>query len=206
MRGATEGIGSVSPGRGLGIEVLIRLHVDALAALGIVERRGVGRVRYLDVVSLRIQEQQLHRVLEMNKVAGLENPADLLTKYLNRERIDACIDLIGYRFETGRAQSTAQLHSCGHVDGGGSPRADQGESSSLFLRSGASPPLSQVGGVLGDASNCSKSSWQARAQNDEQCAVRDADGCTTHGVLKLTLEKSLCFQSGIFAHQNIMSF
>ena len=44
VRGATEGIGLVSLGRDLGIEVLIRLHVDASAALGIVERRGVGRV------------------------------------------------------------------------------------------------------------------------------------------------------------------
>ena len=58
VRSATEGIGLVSLGRDLGIEVLIRLHVDASAALGIVERRGVGRVRHLDVGSLWIQEQQ----------------------------------------------------------------------------------------------------------------------------------------------------
>ena len=60
----------------------------------------------------------MRRILEMHKVAGLENPADFLTKYLTRERIDAYSDLIGYRFEEGRAQSTAQLHSCrgiGHM-------------------------------------------------------------------------------------------
>ena len=66
----------MSLGRDLGIEVLIRLHFDAAAALGIVERKGVGRVRHLDVGSLWIQEQQLRRIPEMHKVAGLENPAD----------------------------------------------------------------------------------------------------------------------------------
>ena len=47
VRGAAEGIGLISLGRDLGIEYLIRLHIDASAALGIIERRGVGRVRHL---------------------------------------------------------------------------------------------------------------------------------------------------------------
>ena len=45
VRGATEGIGLISLERDLGMEFLVRLHVDASAALGIIERRGVGRVR-----------------------------------------------------------------------------------------------------------------------------------------------------------------
>ena len=79
VRGAAEGIGLISLGRDLGIEYLIRLHIDASAALGIIERRGVGRVRHLEVGSLWIQEQQLKRIVEMLKVPGLENPADLVT-------------------------------------------------------------------------------------------------------------------------------
>ena len=63
VRGAAEGIGLISLGRDLGIGHLVRLHIDALAALGIIEQRGVGRVRHLEVESLWIQEQQLKRVI-----------------------------------------------------------------------------------------------------------------------------------------------
>ena len=46
----------------------------------------------------------------MLKVPGLENPADLKTKHLKRERIHVYVDLIGYRFESGRATTTDDLH------------------------------------------------------------------------------------------------
>ena len=88
VRGATEGIGLISLAQDIGLQLTVRLHVDASAALGIIERRGVGRVRHLDVGTLWLQEQQLRRVLELHKVEGLRNPGDLLTKYLAVERID----------------------------------------------------------------------------------------------------------------------
>ena len=52
VRGATEGINLTSLARDLGMEFLVRLHVGASAALGIIERRGVARVRHLDIGSL----------------------------------------------------------------------------------------------------------------------------------------------------------
>ena len=88
VRSATEGIGLVLLARDLGMEFLVRLHVDASAALGIIERRGVGRVRHLDVGSLWNQEEQLRRIIELKKVAGLVNPGDLLIKNLCIQRID----------------------------------------------------------------------------------------------------------------------
>ena len=88
----------------------MRLHIDASTALGIIGRRGVGRVRHLEVGSVWIQEQQLKRIVDMFKVPALENPADLITKRLNCERISVCADLIGYFVESGRATTTADLH------------------------------------------------------------------------------------------------
>ena len=87
------------------------LHLDAAAALGILERRGVGRVRHLDVASLWLQEKELRRIIEMHKVPGLENPADLATKHLTRDKIDKCCGLLGYSFVDGRSATTANLHS-----------------------------------------------------------------------------------------------
>ena len=109
----------ISLGRDLGIEHLVRRHIDASAALGIIERRGVGRVRRLEVGSLWIQEQQLNiyiyiyiyiYIWKCSKFLGGRSPADLVTKHFNRERINVHADLIGYRFESGRATTTADLH------------------------------------------------------------------------------------------------
>ena len=112
VRGATEAIGLVSLALDLGIVMLVRLHIDASAALGIIERRGVGRVRHLDVGTLWLQEQQLRRVVEFKKVEGLNNPEGLCTKPLSRERIDTYTKLIGYKFADGRAELAVTLNSC----------------------------------------------------------------------------------------------
>ena len=73
VKGATEALGLISLAADIGMDMTARLHVDANAALGIIERRGVGRVRHLDVGTLWLQEQQLRKVLEMQKVEGLKN-------------------------------------------------------------------------------------------------------------------------------------
>ena len=82
VKTACEALGSVALTQDLGIDVRVRLHVDAAAALGILEHQGVGRVRHLDIGVLWLQEQQLRRVVELTKVLGTENPADLMTKHL----------------------------------------------------------------------------------------------------------------------------
>ena len=58
----------------MGIDMTARIHVDASAALGILERRGVGRVRHLDVGALSLQDQALRRAAEFLKVKGTSNP------------------------------------------------------------------------------------------------------------------------------------
>ena len=111
VKGAAESVGIVSLGADLGLTLKVRLHMDAAAALGILERRGVGKVRHLDVGTLWLQEKQLRKIIEMHKVAGLLNPSDLLTKHLSRERVDCYSSMLNYRFADGRAAAAAKLHS-----------------------------------------------------------------------------------------------
>ena len=59
VRAATEAIGFISLAADMGIDIGGIMHVDASAALGILERRGVGRVKHLDVGALGLQELQL---------------------------------------------------------------------------------------------------------------------------------------------------
>ena len=59
-----------------------RIWADASAALGIVGRQGLGKVRHLDTNVLWVQEAALRKQLIYCKVKGEHNIADLMTKYL----------------------------------------------------------------------------------------------------------------------------
>ena len=58
-RAATKALGCMSLASDLGLVIDPRLHIHAAAALGILERRGVGRIRHLDVGTLWFQKMQL---------------------------------------------------------------------------------------------------------------------------------------------------
>ena len=111
VKAACEAIGTVSLADDLGIALRVKLHVDAAAALGILERQGVGRVRHLDIGVLWLQEQQLRRVVELTKVLGTSKPADLMTKHLGQELLNQYADMLQYEFRQGRSVATSRLHS-----------------------------------------------------------------------------------------------
>ena len=66
------------------------LFADSSAALAIAKRKGAGKLRHIHIRSLWIQDIQERDGTEFKKVLGTENPADLMTKYLTREKIVVC--------------------------------------------------------------------------------------------------------------------
>ena len=52
----------------MGMNAKARLHVDASAAIGIIQRQGVGKVRHLDVHTLWLQEREARRHFEVLKI------------------------------------------------------------------------------------------------------------------------------------------
>ena len=80
VRAAAEGLGMQSVMQDLGWKMRVRLHVDSSAAKSIASRVGLGRVRHLEVKFLWLQAVVRDRRLEVRKVQGTENPADVLTK------------------------------------------------------------------------------------------------------------------------------
>ena len=60
----------------------MRVHVDASAAIGIVERRDLSKIRHLDVDVWWLQEMQARRMLPLQKIKGQVSPADVMTKHL----------------------------------------------------------------------------------------------------------------------------
>ena len=69
----------------LGIEKKATLRLDASAALGILQRKGVGKIRHLDVGCLWLQEKEAREILKLAKEPGETNPADIGTKHLTQE-------------------------------------------------------------------------------------------------------------------------
>ena len=109
VTGATHALGLKSIARDLGIHLDVVLWSDASAAIGIARRKGLGKVRHLDVADLWIQDKLRAHELELHKVAGPSNPADMLTKYVDKNTIAKHLERLGMRFEGGRAESAPQL-------------------------------------------------------------------------------------------------
>ena len=88
VRGWCEGLGINTLLRDLGEDqVKLKMHIDATAARGIIERKGLGRVRHVRTDILWLQEQEARKVLPLHKVLGTEDMSDLTTKHLSANTI-----------------------------------------------------------------------------------------------------------------------
>ena len=66
----------------------------------------MGKLRHLDTHTMWVQQAVRSRRLQLKKVLGEENPADLLTKHsLSKERILKLTSLYDCHFRDGRAES-----------------------------------------------------------------------------------------------------
>ena len=100
-----QGLGFQALCKDLGFEYKIRVHSDATAAIGIARRRGLGKVRHLDCADLWIQEKVRSGAVTLTKILGTDNPADALTKYVDRQQLEKAMATIGMRKAVGRAKS-----------------------------------------------------------------------------------------------------
>ena len=61
---------------------VIHLGTDSSAAKSFVNRRGLGKMRHIEVRDLWLQKEVREGRVEVYKIPGIENPADLMTKVL----------------------------------------------------------------------------------------------------------------------------
>ena len=87
------------------------VYADASAALGITQRSGKGKVRHIRVQALWVQEVRCTKRLAYKKVLGTRNPADLLTKHVPKELLDAHVITLGVEVRGGRAESAPTIDS-----------------------------------------------------------------------------------------------
>ena len=87
----------------LGMHFDLVVLTDATAAIGICRRRGLGKVRHLAVADLWVQDKVKAGDFVLEKVAGSDNPADMLTKHVDAPTRTKHLKSLGLRLETGRS-------------------------------------------------------------------------------------------------------
>ena len=94
---ANESLGIAGIFHELGFPIQVTLQLDSVAAIGMVQRRGVGRVRHLGVRFLHLQELLREgRISAIQNISTKENTADIGTKALTGDRLVELLDLFGY--------------------------------------------------------------------------------------------------------------
>ena len=68
-----------------GIEAPLKIKGDAIAAMGMVKRQGLGRVRHLAVADLWIQQKAKDGSAKYEKLPGAQNTSDIMTKAVEAE-------------------------------------------------------------------------------------------------------------------------
>ena len=109
VKGASEGYGLQSLALDLGIVLKFSVFADSSAAIGICRRTGIGKVRHLAVQQLWVQERVRSGGFRLIKVAGVDNPADLYTKYLTAEVTRRLHGMHAVVPESGRAATAPQV-------------------------------------------------------------------------------------------------
>ena len=102
VRGSSIGIGMRGLMNDLGCQMRVRASTDSSAALGISKRRGLGKVRHIELNQLWLQEKVNSKEIEMRKVKGEDNIADALTKHLDQRNIEKHMQATGQWMSEGR--------------------------------------------------------------------------------------------------------
>ena len=75
--------------------------------------RGAGKLRHINISLLWVQGQEKLKKLVYEKVPGQDNPADLFTKGVGREKLQQFAWASGQVFLDGRAEAGLQVQGVG---------------------------------------------------------------------------------------------
>ena len=96
IEGASRGLGVQALMEDMGFICTLRMKSDSSAARSISLRKGTGKLRHLQVKYLWIQDAMFEKRLSIEKVKGVENPADVGTKYLMAHEVKAVTEKYGF--------------------------------------------------------------------------------------------------------------
>ena len=109
VRGSSIASGTRSLMEDLGVQLMVTIHADASAAIGIAQRRGVGKVRHIEVHQRWLQDRVSRGDIRIRKVDGNKKPADALTKHVEGNKVCAHMDLVHLHVSEGWHQSAPRF-------------------------------------------------------------------------------------------------
>ena len=83
---------------------------DASAALSIIGRTGLGKLRHIDTSYHWLQQESIKKKLKINNVHGTQNPADMNTKGFNADEIAKYVKMLNMGYKEGRAELAPEVH------------------------------------------------------------------------------------------------
>ena len=96
--------------RDLGHKLPVRVWTDSTATIGICGRQGLGKLRHIDTHYLWVQQRVRDKSIDLYKVRGEENPADLFTKHLSsHDRTEGLLELFGCEYRGGRPAAAPKM-------------------------------------------------------------------------------------------------
>jgi hypothetical protein len=109
VKASSETLGILSTIRDMGKTFASAMFSDASAALGMIQRQGLGKVRHIDCGYLFVQNLNAEKVIRFAKVAGTDNPADMCTKGLASDLISKYVERANTWFAEGRPLMCPQI-------------------------------------------------------------------------------------------------
>ena len=91
------------------VETVVR--TDSTTALGMFHRTGLGKVRHIELQYLWIQDEAHRKKIAAHKVGTRDNPADMLTKGLERELLEEHVAFVNGHIRSKRDRSALKLNS-----------------------------------------------------------------------------------------------
>ena len=102
VKGASVGLGVRSVLKDLGCSTRLVVCTDSSAAKGMASRKGLGKVRHVEVNQLWVQEKVSSGEVELRKVEGQSNLADALTKHVDGEGVSKHMSGTNQHYAFGR--------------------------------------------------------------------------------------------------------
>ena len=106
---STEVIGMLQMIHEWGGSYLGEMYVDSTAALGVVGRRGCGRMRHVRVGNLWLQEMREEGELKFEKILDTDNPADLMTRLVTPALRRKHCEALSLESQAGRAHESLNI-------------------------------------------------------------------------------------------------
>ena len=109
LKGASAALGYQAMLIDIGMHVSVPLFTDSSAARGIIHRAGLGKLRHLETGYLWLQAAVAGKRLQVRKVLGAKNPADLFTKYLTSLDMWKHLESMNMSIEEGRSVAVPMI-------------------------------------------------------------------------------------------------